>query len=75
MIGLKILLSTLLVLAPFLIFIILKEYLIIGYLLSFIIGITIYYFQKKYKKEYLTKGNFFMLFFISSLFLFLKTFF
>lgn len=74
MLNLKSAILTFLILIPFLISILLKNYLFIGYILSIILGIGLFYFQKKYKKMYLTQNNFLMLLFISSLFLLLKSF-
>ena len=59
---------------PFLISIAIKDNLIIGYIASIILGVILFYFQKKYKKIYLTQNNLLMLLYISSVFLFLKIF-
>lgn len=74
MLNLKSAISTPLVLMPFLISILIKDNLIIGYIASIILGVILFYFQKKYKKIYLTQNNLLMLLFISSVFLFLKIF-
>ena len=74
MLNLKSAILTLLVLIPFLISILIKDNLIIGYIASIILGVILFYFQKKYKKIYLTQNNLLMLLFISSVFLFLKIF-
>lgn len=74
MLNLKSAISTPLVLMPFLISILIKDHLIIGYVASIILGVILFYFQKKYKKIYLTKNNLLMLLYISSVFLFLKIF-
>lgn len=74
MLNLKSAILTLLILIPFLISILIKNNLIIGYITSIILGVILFYFQKKYKKIYLTQNNLLMLLFISSLFLLLKSF-
>ena len=74
MLNLKSAILTLLVLMPFLISILIKDNLIIGYIASIILGVLLFYFQKKYKKIYLTQNNLLMLLYISSVFLFLKIF-
>ena len=74
MLNLKSAILTLLVLMPFSISLIIKDNLIIGYIASIILGVILFYFQKKYKKIYLTQNNLLMLLFISSVFLFLKIF-
>ncbi len=74
MLNLKSAILTLLVLMPFLISILIKDNLIIGYIASIILGVILFYFQKKYKKIYLTQNNLLMLLYISSVFLFLKIF-
>ena len=74
MLNLKSAISTPLVLMPFLISILIKDNLIIGYIASIILGVILFYFQKKYKKIYLTQNNLLMLLYISSVFLFLKIF-
>ena len=74
MLNLKSAILTLLVLIPFLISILIKDNLIIGYIASIILGVILFCFQKKYKKIYLTQSNLLMLLFISSLFLFLNSF-
>ncbi len=74
MLNLKSAILTLLVLIPFLISILIKDNLIIGYIASIILGVILFYFQKKYKKIYLTQNNLLMLLYISSVFLFLKIF-
>lgn len=74
MLNLKSAILTLLILIPFLISILIKDNLIIGYITTIILGVILFYFQKKYKKIYLTQNNLIMLLFISSLFLLLKSF-
>ncbi len=74
MLNLKSAILTLLILIPFLISILIKDNLIIGYIASIILGVILFYFQKKYKKIYLTQNNLLMLLYISSVFLFLKIF-
>lgn len=74
MLNLKSAILTLLILIPFLISILIKDHLIIGYVASIILGVILFYVQKKYKKIYLTQNNLLMLLFIYSVFLFLKIF-
>lgn len=74
MLNLKSAILTPLVLMPFLISILIKDHLIIGYVASIILGVILFYFQKKYKKIYLTQNNLLMLLYIFSLVLFLKFF-
>ena len=75
MLNLKSAILTLLVLMPFSISIIIKDNLIIGYIASIILGVILFYFQKKYKKIYLTQNNLLMLLYLFSVVLFLKSFF
>lgn len=74
MLNLKSAILTLLVLIPFSISLIIKDNLIIGYIASIILGVILFYFQKKYKKIYLTQNNLLMLLYIFSVVLFLKIF-
>ena len=74
MLNLKSAILTLLVLMPFLISILIKDNLIIGYIASIILGVILFYFQKKYKKIYLTQNNLLMLLYLFSVVLFLKSF-
>lgn len=74
MLNLKSAILTLLVLMPFSISLIIKDNLIIGYIASIILGVILFYFQKKYKKIYLTQNNLLMLLYIFSVVLFLKSF-
>ena len=74
MLNLKSAILTLLVLIPFLISILIKNNLIIGYIVSIILGVILFCFQKKYKKIYLTQNNLLMLLYIFSVVLFLKIF-
>lgn len=74
MLNLKSAILTLLILMPFLISILIKDNLIIGYVASIILGVILFYVQKKYKKIYLTQNNLLMLLYIFSVVLFLKIF-
>ena len=74
MLNLKSAILTPLILMPFLISILIKDHLIIGYVASIILGVILFYVQKKYKKIYLTQNNLLMLLYIFSVVLFLKSF-